>query len=169
MLCSLNQKFVDQADGKADIVQVDFKDSEATGRKFKKWVDQKTKGGLKINDISFDQSTKMALTSALYFKSTWIYKFQPAKKGIFKGPKGDVEVEMMQMKQQFRWGKIDDYAEWVAIPYESEDSLVIILPNKNKTLDDVMTTFNERALTEIMYDFDRDSADVSSQFVLTNN
>ena len=159
----MNQKFVDQADGKADIVQVDFKDSEATGKKFQKWVDQKTKGGLKLNDISFDQSTKMVLSSALYFKSTWIYKFQPAKKGIFKTPAGNVEVEMMQMKQQFRWGKIDDYAEWVAIPYESEDSLVIILPNKNKTLDDVMEAFNERSLIEIMYDFDRDTADVSRQ------
>jgi hypothetical protein len=73
----------------------------------------------------------------------------------------------VQFKRKYRWGKIGDIAEWAAIPYESEDSLIIILPNKDQTLDRLIQAMNEQVLVDVLYDFDRDSSNVGElNFVL---
>lgn len=159
----MNQKFVDYADGNAEILSVDFKNSEEAARTFTKWAETKTKKGLKLNEVSFDPTTKMSMATALYYKANWVFKFQPATKGTFNTPDGPVEVDMLHMNREFRWGKIGDYAEWAAVPYESDDSLIIILPNKGSSLDDLMKTFDEKALIDVLYDFDRDSNDVREE------
>jgi serpin B len=143
-----------------DIVNVDFKNPEDAGRTITKWAEQKTKRGLKINEIVPLPSTKIALTSAVYFKANWIYAFEPAQPGWFNAPQGRIQVPMMTMKRKFRWGRIGEVAEWAAIPYESEDSLVIILPNKGRSLDDLIKNMNEQTLVDVLYDFDRDSSNV---------
>lgn len=100
----------------------------------------------------------MVLASSIYFKATWIYTFQPAKPGIFNAETGPKEVQMMNMKRKFHWGAIGDYAQWASIPYKSEDSLVIILPNKNQTLDEVINKMGDRQLYDILGDIDREDS-----------
>ena len=99
-------------------MNVDFKNPEAASRTIMKWANQKTKNGLKLKEINLAPTTKIALTSAVYYKSNWIYKFNPAQPGIFNSPNGQIQVPMMNMKRKFRWGKIGEFAEWAAIPYE---------------------------------------------------
>lgn len=156
----LNQEFLDKSVASADVVNVDFKNTESASRTITKWAKQKTKGGLKLNEINYAPSTKIALTSAVYFKANWIFKFNPSSPGIFETPSGPVQVDMMNMKRKFRWGKMGDYAEWAAIPYESEDSLVIILPNRGQSLENVINIMNEKSLIDVLYEFDRDSTNV---------
>lgn len=156
----MNQEFLDRSVEKADVVTVDFKNPEAASRTVTRWAKQKTKNGLNLNEINYAPSTKIALTSAVYFKANWIYKFNPATPGTFYTPNGPIRVEMMNMKKKFRWGTLGNYAEWAAVPYESEDSLVIILPNKNQTLDNVINIMREQDLADIMEGFDTDSSNV---------
>jgi serpin B len=151
---------LDQSVEKADVVNVDFKNPEAASKTITRWAKQKTKGGLKLNEINYAPSTKIALTSAVYFKANWIYKFNPAQPGTFYTPNGPIQVDMMNMKRKFRWGKLGEFAEWVAIPYESEDSLIIILPNRDQTLESVINIMEEKDLIDVLYDFDRDSSNV---------
>jgi serpin B len=168
VFCSrLNQQFFDESKDHVDIINVDFKNPEAAGRTITTWAKRKTKNGLKINDISVSPSTKIALTSAVYYKANWIYRFNPAQPGLFYAPQGPIQVPMMNIKRKYRWGKIGDIAEWAAIPYESEDSLIIILPNKDQTLDRLIQAMNEQVLVDVLYDFDRDSSNVGElNFVL---
>lgn len=129
----------------------------------------KTKNGLKLNKIDYAPGTKIALTSAVYYKANFVYRFNPAQPGLFNTPSGQIQVDMMNMKRKFRWGKVGDIAEWVAIPYESEDSLIIILPNKNMNLENVIGAMNEDTFLDILYYFDRDSTNVRFwTFLLTS-
>lgn len=108
--------------------------------------------------MSFPPSTKISLTSAIYFKANWIFTFHPAKPGPFQTPSGEKQAQMMNMKRKFHWGKVGDYAQWAEIPYKSEDSLVIILPNKEETVESVMTKMNHRTLSDILNDIDREDS-----------
>lgn len=153
----LNQEFLDKSVQYADVVPVDFKKPQEASRTISKWAKGKTKGGLKLNDINYAPNTKIALTSAMYFKGNWVYTFHPAKPGIFNAPNGPVEVQMMNMKRKFRWGKIGTMAEWVALPYESSDSLVIILPNEGQKIDDVINSLSYRDLDDVMYGIDSEN------------
>lgn len=163
----INEEFLKRAVAQnVDVVNVDFKHPEAASRTITKWATQKTKGGLKITDINYAPSTKIALTSAIYFKGNWVYTFHPAKPGIFHTPKGDVTAEMMNMKRKFRWGKIGDLAQWAAMPYESDDSLVIILPNEDKTVEDVINNLGYRELDDVMTGMDSDSSNADVNITL---
>jgi serpin B len=153
----LNQDFLDRSIKSADIVTVDFKQPESAGRTIKKWAQTKTKGGLKIDDISYAPSTKIALTSAIYFKGKFVYTFQPAQPGIFNTPEGPITTNMMYMKRKFRAGNMGNYARWVAIPYESNDALVIILPNENVNVNIAMQSITEYDLNQVMNGLESES------------
>lgn len=137
---------------------VDFKRPEAAGRTVSQWAKSKTKGALKLNNIDFAPSTKIALTSALYFKGKFVYTFQKAQPGIFHAPERAVQVEMMNMKRNFRWGKLGNYAEWVAIPYESSDSLVIILPNAGLNIDVIIRDMTSKDIDGIIQQLETESS-----------
>ncbi|CRK86609.1 CLUMA_CG000446, isoform A [Clunio marinus] len=154
----LNQEFLNKAVRSVDVVPVDFKQPEIAGRVISKWAKSKTKGGLKLKEVNYAPATKIALTNAIYFKGNWIYTFQPSKPGTFNTPTGPVQAEMMNMKRKFHWGEISNYAQWVAIPYESSDSLVIILPNEDQKIDYVMSLIEARDLENIIYNVDSDSS-----------
>lgn len=153
----LNQEFLDKSVSNADVVFVDFKKSDAASRTILNWASSKTKGGLKIKTNKYAPSTKIALTSAIYFKGKWVYTFGQATPGTFYTPNGPIQSQMMNMKRKFRWGKIGNYAEWAAMPYESGDALVIILPNRDQTVDNVINLMGSRDIDSIMRGIDSES------------
>lgn len=104
-------------------------------------------------DGNFSPMTKLSLASAIYYKSEWQFEFPPSELGDFHTANGVKKVEMMSHEnREFNWGELGDYAEWLAIPYKSDDSLVIILPNQNSSIDQVMRNMDERAFTTLMYE-----------------
>jgi hypothetical protein len=154
----LNQEFLEKSIKNVDVFGVDFKQPAIAGRTISKWAEQKTKGALKLNNVNYAPATKIALTSAMYFKGNWIYTFQPAQPGTFYTPSGPVQAPMMNMKRKFRWGKIGNYAEWVALPYESDDSLIIILPNEGQNVDYVMNLMSPRDFEKVVTSIDSESS-----------
>jgi len=153
----LNNEFLQRSVNDADVIEVDFKQPEAAGRAIHRWATSKTKGGLKLNPINYAPSTKIALTSAIYFKGKFIYTFLPAKQGVFYSPKGPRPAQMMNMKKKFRWGKMGNYAEWVSMPYEGNDALIIILPNRDTHVDLAIKSMNYRDLKEVMDGIDSEN------------
>ena len=162
----INQEFLEKALESADLITVDFRNPEAASRTINKWARQNTKGGLKLKEINYAPSTKMAMTGALYFKGKWAYTFENAKPGRFFSSNGPVEASMMNMKKKFHWGKLGNYAEWIAIPYESSDSMVIILPNENRNVDDVINTVSDQDMDEIMKGIDSESTNANVNVTL---
>lgn len=73
---------------------------------------------------------------------------------------------MMSMKRKFHWGKIANFAEWVAIPYESSDMLVIILPKNGANVDNVMSSMSAVDLGNIIRDIDSDTAKANVNLTL---
>jgi serine protease inhibitor len=65
----------------------------------------------------------------VYFKGGWIYKFNPASQGTFYDFNGQPQsVSMMTLRKKLPYGVVKDMAEWISIPYNSSDSLIVIKP-----------------------------------------
>lgn len=152
----MNEAFTQKTTGKIDVVSVDFANADTARETITEWAASKTKSGLDLKDLNFPASTKIALTSAMYYKDSWTYTFHPAGPRTFKTPTGDKTVDMMFMKKKFKSGNLGDYARWVAVPYESDDSLIIILPHENSTVDKVINQMDEQTFNQIMLDLDGD-------------
>lgn len=119
-----------------------------------------------MNDIQFSPATKIALTSAIYFKGKFVYTFQEAKPGIFHSQNGPTQTKMMTMKRKFSWGKVSNFAEWVAIPYESSDMLVIILPKNGANVDNVISSMSSVDLGNIIRDIETDTSKANVNLTL---
>lgn len=79
------------------------------------------------------------MTSAVYFSAKWLYAFQPAANEIFYKSTGEQKpVKMMTINKKFNYGKINNDAEWISIPYDSAESMVIILPSPRVSLDNLI-------------------------------
>lgn len=72
----------------------------------------------------------------------------------------------MTMKRKFHWGKIGNFAEWVAIPYESSDMLVIILPKSGANVDNVISSMSAVDLGNIIRDIDNDASKANVNLTL---
>ena len=79
----------------AQIEDVDMQDPSTVG-KINKWCSDKTHE-LIPEIINSTENIESVLINALYFKANWLEEFYEGatKKEIFKGSKGDVEVDMM--------------------------------------------------------------------------
>ena len=97
------------------------------------WVDDKTRH--KIAEIIgpgvLDESTRMVLVNAIYFKGTWATPFpesatQPDK--FYAKPDTTITVPFMHKRGQFRYGE-NDQLQLLALPYVGRQlEMVILLP-----------------------------------------
>jgi serpin B len=134
-----------------DVVYVDFKKSAETKGKFKQWVNEKTKGVIKDADIEVDQDTEMILASTIYFKGQWLFSFNKTEKIQFEGV--DRPVDAMKIKKKYHSGNFDNLpARWAAIPYNSTEALVIVLPNEGENIDELIANMTGSEMTEIIDD-----------------
>ena len=96
------------------------------------WVAKQTKG--RIQDLlapgSIDSSVVLVLTDAIYFKSSWLMKFDPAKTqdAAFHAAAGDRTLPMMHQVVETRYGETADY-QAIELPYLSSSvRMLVILP-----------------------------------------
>ena len=127
------------------IIPTDFSNTEKFNREYSKWVSEKTKGVLSNVRVKTEPSTKMLMTSAVYFKGEWIFKLNPG--GVDKfyvDERTPVQVNMMKLLKKLPYGKLQNgnLGEWIALPYNSNDSMVIILPTKGVSLDTLIEKLN---------------------------
>ena len=111
---------------------VDFADSENVRVLINDWVADQTEQ--RIEDLlpegALTSDTRLVLTNAIYFKASWLSKFDPelTEDGPFEAPSGQVTVPMMHQTLDAAYSESDDY-QALALPYISPDvKMVFLLP-----------------------------------------
>ncbi|HEY1055702.1 MAG TPA: serpin family protein, partial [Emticicia sp.] len=108
-------------------------DDKATVNKINNWASDNTNGKIKkvLDQINNDQV--LFLMNALYFKGDWKTQFKEAntQDENFTGTKGVKSVKMMNMTENVKYAKRDNY-QAVELPYgDGNYVMTVILPDKS--------------------------------------
>lgn len=116
----------------AGLYTVDFAESEPTRQLINQWVEDNTETRIKelLPPDSLSSDTRLVLTNAIYFKASWLEKFdaKDTTSAVFHGPDGDRNVAMMHKGLETSYSEGTNY-EAVELPYISPDvRMLLILP-----------------------------------------
>jgi serpin B len=117
----------------AGVRLVDFERAAATATdQVNTWVADQTKGRIRhlLDKGAVDQSTRLVLVNAVYFKGSWAVPFDPAQTSDGSFTKADgkrVQVPFMHLDDEFGYAKGPDF-QAVRIPYVGGASMVVVLP-----------------------------------------
>lgn len=139
------------------MLSADFRNPQQFSNTYNAWARRNTKGTIPQVNFNPDPSTKMIMSSAAYFKGGWIYKFNPATRGEFSTQNGPKAVPMMTLRKKLPYGIVGNMAEWISIPYNSSDSMIVILPKHDVSLDNFIQQFNKNDMDHILDSFGSDS------------
>ncbi|XP_077283835.1 alaserpin-like [Arctopsyche grandis] len=121
----------------SDIENIEFALSEEAAAIINTWVEEKTNSKIKniISQDLLNESTRLILINAIYFKGTWELKFDAAKtiKSEFSLSSSKAfEVDMMNKVDSFKYADLPQWdAQALEMQYEKRNvSMVIILPNQ---------------------------------------
>ena len=132
----------------AEFGQLDFKQTEAARKTINSWVGEQTDH--KIQDLLapgvLDESTRLVLTNAIYFKARWTNEFSKAATTdapFHLSSSQQIAVPTMQQKRRLSYGTADGL-QLLELPYAEGGSLsmLILLPQEIDGLSDL-----ERNLT----------------------
>lgn len=146
---------------KSAVELLEFANSAVAAKTINSWVEEKTNNRIKdlISPDMLDSLTRAVLVNAIYFKGKWTYPFDPMftqKLPFWVTPSESVDVDTMNIKKKFRYGKIDNLdATALEMTYkDSNISMLIILPNKKdglKTLEKQIGNINLTEIDQQMY------------------
>jgi len=153
----VNQDFYD-----AEVREAAF--DQSTVDLINRWVVIKTHG--KIDEIvdEVDPSLVMFLINAIYFNGNWKYKFDESNTtnhdfNLSNGSK--VNVPFMNQEVTTKFMLHDDFTI-LDLPYgRGNFSMLIFLPDEDKTIDDVMDVWNTENYNEWLENFEEMNVDVS--------
>jgi serine protease inhibitor len=130
---------------------VNFKNSQRVKKQFNKWVSKTTNGLINEFDIDISPDTKMVLSSTIYFKGKWLFGFNSTK-SQFTLPSGvKTEVEAMQIKKKYHSGTFSNIkATWAAIPYNSTEAMVVILPDEQEDIESIIDDLKGKDFVDII-------------------
>lgn len=118
--------------------------SEDMNAALREWLDDQTGGllGDSVKNVTLDPETVMSLCSTVYFRAKWDRVFQPSNNDFktFHSSKGDIETEFMNSTDEYGpyyWG--EDYGA-VSLAFADGGSMWLILPDEDKTVDDVLSS-----------------------------
>ena len=148
----------------ARINQVDFRTgAEAARKEINDWVASQTKD--KITDLLqsgvINNSTRLVLVNAIYFKGRWTFPFnksQTANAPFMITPSQKVQAPLMHQKAMFRHAETDDF-QLLELPYadggapagsqnDGQLSMVVLLPKETDGLKKLERSLNEPALNQ---------------------
>jgi serpin B len=123
----------------AGMYLIDFQAPEAARKKINDWVAVQTDRRIAalLPEQSIDSNARLVLTNAIYFKASWLEKFDAAKTepGAFMSEAGARSVDVMHVKKKLMYSLIGGY-QAVALPYISADvQLLVVLPPKGAFAD----------------------------------
>jgi len=135
-----NQKYYD-----AEVDSLNFSDSNSVNI-INNWVNKNTNGKIPSIVNQINPTDVMFLINATYFKGNWTSKFDPAKtkNEAFTLQNGTVK-QVPTMSQETEMGYLsNDLFTAVELPYgRGNFSMILFLPNPNKTLADVENAMNQ--------------------------
>jgi len=152
-----NQEFYD-----AEVREAAF--DQSTVDLINNWVENKTNG--KIDQIidQIDPSMVMFLINAIYFNGNWKYKFEASNTtnndfNLSNGSK--VNVPFMNQEVTAKLMLHDDFTI-LDLPYgRGNYSMLIFLPDEDKTIDDVMAVWNTENYNVWLENFKEMNVEVS--------
>ncbi len=132
----------------AELSQLDFSVPERARMIINAWVAEQTQQ--KIQELlaqgTIDDSTRLVLTNAIYFKGTWLTQFDPERTTdapFYVIPERPVTVPMMHRKGRFAYGEFEGL-KVLEMPYSgNEMTMVLLLPLETDGLAEL-----ERKLTD---------------------
>ena len=128
----------------AKVKSLDFS-SPASVNTINDWVSNQTDNKITRLLDGIPSSDVMYLINAIYFKSVWKSKFDPAKTQKLNFHKADnsaVQADFMGGRIQFNTYTYDDVS-LIELPYSNDKySMVIIMPFNGKTINDIIPTLN---------------------------
>jgi serpin B len=115
----------------AGLFLVDFEQPDAARDIINGWVLERTDDRIRdlLPQASLTRNTKLVLTDAIYFKASWLSKFDPKRtyEAKFHAPAGERTVRMME-KNNISYGEGDNY-QAISLPYLAPDvSMILLLP-----------------------------------------
>ena len=116
------------------------------------WASDHTNKMIKqvLDDDTFNPNAVSYLLNAIYFKGTWMDKFNKdqTKEEPFNG-KG--KVMMMQQSHKFRYADNDLYQS-VRLPYgNGAYCMTVLLPHEDKSIEDVLNSLNSKSWADNNY------------------
>ena len=124
----------------ASVYQRDLQ-GQQTGYAISKWLEKQTGGFLDVKGSgAMEDNTLMALMSTVYFRSQWSSKFDSGNntQSLFHAAGGDVQCTFMNKKEaQMNYYWAEDFGA-VQLFLKNDCSMWFILPDEDKTVDDVL-------------------------------
>lgn len=123
----------------ADLVRLDFAQSEPSRQTINAWVTEKTEGLIKnlIPKGVLNSDTRLVLTNAVYFKGSWAnhFKITDTKKGEFHlAGSGKTNASFMNREDDYRYAEMEDL-QILELPYgDGSFSMVVLLPTEKDGL-----------------------------------
>lgn len=134
------QKFQDETSQffNAQLAMVDYmKNAEGARAEVNEWVEKQTNGKITnlIPDGMFTPLTRLTLVNAVYFKGSWMNRFDPnaTQTGKFHvTPSKEIDVQMMYQSEDFKYIEDQDLnCQIIELPYSGgKMSMIIFLPNE---------------------------------------
>ncbi|XP_075525284.1 iripin-3-like [Dermacentor variabilis] len=123
----------------AEVRSVDFvRDGSRATAEINEWVKAKTEGKIpKLLDEALPMNTAAFLINAVYFKGTWVTKFQARDTKplpFYNHGRDEVKVATMSIRRRFGYAVVDELeARALEVPYAGDRfSMIIVLP-KSRT------------------------------------
>jgi serpin B len=141
-------------DYSAKLNQVDFHTrAEPTRLQINDWVSDQTRG--KIKDLlpsgSLDESTRLVLVNAIYFKGRWAEQFKKEKTRdlpFHVTADRNEEARLMNIEKSFKYAETDAY-QLVELPYKSGSlAMVVVLPKQIDGLKKIEASLDATTLNQ---------------------
>ena len=128
----INQEYENLITNLTSCIQLNFSIPQIT-QDINDLISTSTKGMLDnvVDNITPDMV--FILLNIIHFKAFWTLKFsiENTVDDVFHGPKGDINVKMMQQENSFEYYE-DDVVQILELPYECDNySMIIFLPREN--------------------------------------
>lgn len=139
----------------APLNQVDFANNPGDAqRRMKSWVARHTGNQIRDFNIPVDNLTRFTITSAIYFKGSWMTRFEKGStrdEDFTIAPGKTVKVPMMHCREGlFAVAHTDDCTA-VALPYVGNDlAMVVLLPNDPDGLARLETSLTVEGLSKTL-------------------
>ncbi|KAG7488432.1 hypothetical protein MATL_G00033930 [Megalops atlanticus] len=158
----------------ADLVALNFIGAAEESRKqINQWVEEQTES--KIKDLlqpgMATAMTRLALVNAIYFKGSWLHKFdrKDTKEMPFKISQNEIKpVQMMYQMKKFPFNYIPDYKlQILELPYQGEElSMFILLPEESGDNSRLRKLEKELTLQQIEEWTNRSNMDTNTDIIV---
>jgi serpin B len=139
----------------AGLQEVNFGNAEEARATINAWVEKETHDKIKdlIPQGALNQSTRLVLTNAIYFKGDWLSQFKKDRtkdEPFFLADGKQVKTPLMHQKGTFHYADLGAF-QALELPYAGKElSMLVLLPKKADGLAEMEKTMNADQLNAVL-------------------